>query len=356
MLVGLYPYRTRISVFVGTPSVPSVGEISPRVGGLAREHAAAREGEIATVAIERATRVDAVTSWRMWLGIASTVPSRTVVHPPHDSRRHEHGSSIARIDAAPARIAASRGAHASHPLHGVMAPPTPNALGRVPRKQPEDPAVGGYRLHAARPSPSAAGVAACYRRNVQIELWTNLPDVSTSTVRRLRREDYDRLVEQGVFDREKVELIRGVIVRMSPQGAPHAGPIELLTEILVPALLGRARVRVQLPLIGPDDSEPEPDIAVVAKADHTKEHPAAAHLVVEVARTSASYDRGTKGPLYAEMGVPEYWIVDVVNRVVEVYREPRGDRYERMEAHRKGATITLAEFPDVSVSVEAIVP
>ena len=187
-------------------------------------------------------------------------------------------------------------------------------------------------------------------------LWSSLPAVEPERIRRLRREEYDQLVEAGAFRAERLELIRGVIVRMSPQGAPHAGPIELLTEILLPALLQRARDRVQLQHIGPDDSEPEPDIAVVAKADHTKEHPAAAHLVVEVARTSASYDRGTKGPLYAEMGVPEYWIVDVVNRVVEVYREPRGDRYERMEAHRKGATITLAEFPDVSVSVEAIVP
>jgi Uma2 family endonuclease len=191
---------------------------------------------------------------------------------------------------------------------------------------------------------------------VQVEVWTNLPDVDSSRVRRLRREEYDRLVELGLFAHERVELIRGVIVRMSPQGAPHAGPIEILNELLVPALLGRARVRVQLPLIAPDDSEPEPDLAVVARADHSVEHPSAAHLVIEVARTSMEYDRGTKGPLYAAMGVPEFWIVDVSNRVIEVYREPRGDRYEHMTALRAGASISLVAFPDVALTVSSILP
>jgi len=194
-------------------------------------------------------------------------------------------------------------------------------------------------------------VVACYLLVVHAELWTNLPAVDSDRIRRLRREEYDRLVDAGVFDREHVELIRGVIIRMPPQGAPHAGPIESLTEILVLALAGRARVRVQLPLIGPDDSEPEPDIAVVPFGEPHKEHPSVAHLVIEVARTSQAYDRGTKGPLYAEMGVPEYWIVDVPNRTIEVHREPAGDRYARVETLGPGAVITLVAFPDVAVPV-----
>jgi len=213
------------------------------------------------------------------------------------------------------------------------------------------------RRHTPRPGEAGAGsTGKCYRLHVQVEVWTNLPEVDSSKVRRLKREEYDRLVELGLFEREHVELIRGVIVRMSPQGAPHAAPIEVLTELLAPALLGRARVRVQLPLIAPDDSEPEPDVAVVAKADHTKEHPSAAHLVIEVARTSAAYDRATKGPLYAAMGVPEYWVVDVTTRAIEVYRRPRGDRYEESTVLRAGASIALLAFPDVSVEVSAVVP
>jgi len=191
---------------------------------------------------------------------------------------------------------------------------------------------------------------------MQVEVWTNLPDVASSAIRRLRLEEYDQLVSLGVFDREHVELIRGVIVRMSPQGAPHAGPVQRLTELLLPRLLGRAHVRVQLPLVAGEDSEPEPDIAVVALGNYDVAHPSAASLVIEVARTSIAYDRGTKGPLYAAMGVADFWIVDVVNRVIEVHREPRGERYERVETHRAEASIALVAFPDVSVDVSAVLP
>ena len=113
---------------------------------------------------------------------------------------------------------------------------------------------------AARPLTRAADGTL---DSVQTEIWTNLPAVNNGHVRRLRRAEYECLVDAGVFEREHLELVRGVIVRMSPQGAPHSGSIEVLTPILVRALGDRARVRVQLPLIGPDDSVPEPDVAVV---------------------------------------------------------------------------------------------
>ncbi len=186
---------------------------------------------------------------------------------------------------------------------------------------------------------------------MDVEVWTNLPAVGASAVRRLRREEYDRLVDAGTFDREHVELIRGVIVRMSPQGASHAGPIQALTRLLVPALVGRADVRIQLPLIGPDDSEPEPDIAVVAPGDYFRAHPDRAHLVIEVARTSLTYDRGTKAPLYAEMGVAELWIVDVEGQAVEVHRDPRAGGYGTITTHRTPAVLPLLAFPDVTVAL-----
>ncbi len=172
----------------------------------------------------------------------------------------------------------------------------------------------------------------------------------------MRRDEYDRLVELGAFDRERLELIRGVIVRMSPQGVEHTDPIERLNELLVPRLLGRARVRIQMPLIAPDDSEPEPDVAVVPRELDRKTHPDAAHLVIEVSRSRVAYDRETKGPLYAQMGVPEYWVVDVGARVVEVYRRPEGDRYAETSIARPGDAITLLAFPDVVVLVSAILP
>ncbi len=196
----------------------------------------------------------------------------------------------------------------------------------------------------------------CYAGSMQVELWTNLPDVGPSAIRRLRRDEYDRLVELGVFDREPVELIQGVIVRMAPQGAPHAGAVQRSNEYLVPKLIGRAHVRVQLPLIAGDDSEPEPDLAVVPLGNYDLVHPAAARLVIEVARTSLAYDRDAKGPLYAKMGVPDFWVVVVVNRVIEVHRSPRGERYESVETYRSGASIATTAFPDVAVDVSTILP
>lgn len=92
-----------------------------------------------------------------------------------------------------------------------------------------------------------------------IEVFTNLSDVGPGSIRRLRREEYAKLVDLGSFRDEHVELIRGVIVRMAPQGPPHASPIERLNELLVEGLRRRARVRVQSPLNGPGDSVPEPD-------------------------------------------------------------------------------------------------
>ncbi len=191
---------------------------------------------------------------------------------------------------------------------------------------------------------------------MQVSVWTNLPAVDPSAVRRLRRVEYDRLVELGTFEREHLELIRGVIIRMTPQGPPHAGPIQRLTELLVTALAGRAHVRVQLPLLAPDESEPEPDLAVVPLGDYDLAHPDRAQLIIEVARTSQEYDRETKGPLYAAMNVPEYWLVDVVARTIEVRREPGPDGYGSVETVRRGTRIALAAFPDVAVAVSAVLP
>ena len=162
------------------------------------------------------------------------------------------------------------------------------------------------------------------------------------------------MVELGFFVDERVELIRGVIVRTSPQGPMHSSPVEKLTSLLVAALAGRAKVRCQMPLRGPGDSMPEPDVAVVALGDYRAQHPATALLVIEVSHTSRSYDRETKAPLYAEMGVPELWLVDVVRQCVEVRTEPADGLYRRVETFAVGQSVSLGAFSDVSVAVAAI--
>lgn len=179
--------------------------------------------------------------------------------------------------------------------------------------------------------------------------------VATERLRPLRRVEYDRLVELGCFgEDEKVELLEGVIVQMTPQGLEHAAAIESLTHRLVLALATRARVRVQLPFAASDISEPEPDLAVVPPGDPRLSHPEQALLLIEVADSSLSKDRRVKTRIYAAAGVPEYWVVDVAGRTIEVRTEPGVDGYRQARIARPGETIRLRAFPDVEIAVSDV--
>jgi len=175
------------------------------------------------------------------------------------------------------------------------------------------------------------------------------------SLRPLRRHEYDRLVELGAFDDERLELLAGVLVTMSPQGAEHVEVTACLMERLVLALAGRARVRPQLPLSLSDHSEPEPDLAVVQLGDYSHVHPASALLIVEVADASLRMDRDLKAELYAAAGIPEYWLVDLVGRVVHVYRAAVGRRYTEVSSHAPGATLRPTAFPDVTIAVRSLI-
>lgn len=172
--------------------------------------------------------------------------------------------------------------------------------------------------------------------------------------RPLKRVEYDRLVTLGVFEDERIELLYGVLVTMSPKTPAHTSPISQLNRLLVRALLDRATVRVQSPYYAVDESEPEPDLAVVPEKSYKAAHPERAYLVVEVAVSSAKKDRMVKGPLYARSGVDEYWLVDVTNETVEVYRDPSPEGFATMTRFGVAGTLTVAAFADVTVSVAAI--
>ena len=173
--------------------------------------------------------------------------------------------------------------------------------------------------------------------------------------RPLKRSEYDRMVELGLFGDERVELIRGVLVKAPPQHAPHASTVAKLTELLVVRLQGRFRVRIQLPLALSDDSEPEPDVAIVPLGDHDSEHPTTALLVIEVADSSLKQDRA-KAAVYASVGLGEYWIVNLDAYTVEVYSSPEGDRYAEVRTLRAGDTLRPAALPDVAIAVAEILP
>ncbi|HEX2876092.1 MAG TPA: Uma2 family endonuclease [Polyangiaceae bacterium] len=175
-------------------------------------------------------------------------------------------------------------------------------------------------------------------------------------VRPLRRVEYDKLVALGVFEGERIELIDGVLLQMSPIGPPHCETVDRLTELFVLTFVGRARVRIQGSFAAGDVSEPEPDLSLLPLGDYGAEHPQQAYLVIEVAESSLNFDRGRKARLYAECGIPEYWVVNLANHTVEVHRVPNAGQYEQVRVFAKGSRLGLVSFPDVELNVDDFVP
>lgn len=177
-----------------------------------------------------------------------------------------------------------------------------------------------------------------------------------SALRRFTRAEYDRLIALGFFQRERVELIHGVLVKMSPIGPPHRSVVDRLTRLLVPRLADRALVSIQQPFAAEDESEPEPDVSVLPLGDYSVNHPDRAFLIVEIADSSLEFDREMKGPLYAASGVEEYWLVNLVERLVEIHAEPVDGRYANVRRVKAGETIAPRAFPDVEISVAELLP
>ena len=180
-------------------------------------------------------------------------------------------------------------------------------------------------------------------------------------VERARRlftiEEYVRMAETGVLkEDERVELIEGEIVEMSPIGTPHAAFVANLNHLLVHAVGDRARVWVQGPVRVPPRSVPQPDLALLRPRSYRREAAAIADalLVIEVSDTSLRYDRTVKLRLYARAGIPEYWIVDANAEALEIYRSPSGERYaEQRHAAREERVAPLA-IPEAALLVAAI--
>ena len=155
-------------------------------------------------------------------------------------------------------------------------------------------------------------------------------EIATSPVRTKRwtRLEYERLIDLGAFaPEERLELIGGQLVVRERQGRPHATGIRLVARALRAVFGPDWNIEAQLPVALDEESEPEPDIAVVpgGPRDYIASHPSRPELVVEVALASLALDRGEKASLYARAGVADYWIANLVDNVLEVYREPVAD-------------------------------
>ena len=189
-------------------------------------------------------------------------------------------------------------------------------------------------------------------QRLQIKQWT--------------RVEYEHLVEKGVFTPgDRVELIDGLLVVAEPQSSAHYTAIELVERALARAFGEGWHTRSQAPIALDETSEPEPDVAVV-RGDlraYTAAHPDDPVLVVEVALTSLALDREHKASLYARAGRPEYWIVNLVDRVLEVYRDPvpspsapYGWDYGARETLGAGDSVRPLAAPPARVAVGDLLP
>jgi Uma2 family endonuclease len=177
---------------------------------------------------------------------------------------------------------------------------------------------------------------------------------------RMTVERYLGLVEAGVLGPDdRVELLEGVIVAMAPQNPPHAAGVARADDVIRKAIGDRAHVRPQLSLVL-RRSVPEPDLAVVPGVadDYQSSHPETALLVIEVADTSLKQDRLSKAAIYAAAGIPEYWIVNLRDEVVEVMRdpEPAQARYREVRSAARGERLELVALPGAALDASALLP
>ncbi len=191
--------------------------------------------------------------------------------------------------------------------------------------------------------------------------------VTTSpvTLKCWTRVEYDRLVHFGAFRGDPVELIDGQLVVAEPQGSYHVTAVGTADDVLRAVLPAGWIVRTQAPLALDDASAPEPDLAVVpgTRADYRDAHPERPALTIEVADSSLDFDRQHKGSLYARAGIADYWIVNLVDRTLEVYRDPGLDpsapygwRYQSVETLAPPAIVRPLAFPSAPIRVADLLP
>ena len=170
-------------------------------------------------------------------------------------------------------------------------------------------------------------------------------------------DEYYRMAEVGLLSEDdRVELIEGEIVEMSPIGSMHAGTVSRSNAFLNRKLGDAVIVSVQNPIRISDFSEPEPDLALLKprKDFYTKAHPTAEDVlvVIEVADTSLNYDRNVKLPLYARAGIPEAWLMVLPKDIIEVHSQPENGKYKKIQRLRRGKTLVSSTLPGFACKVE----
>lgn len=177
-------------------------------------------------------------------------------------------------------------------------------------------------------------------------------------------DDYHKMVDAGILRQdERTELIEGEIIKLAPIGPEHRAAMSRLTRLLIKleeSFGDHYNVLPESPIRLSNDAEPQPDVAVVygtqADYDHRHPSPSDVRLIVEVSNSSVRRDRTKKYKIYAQMGIPEYWIVNLIGDVVEVYREPSGSGFGHRTVSDRQSSISPLFAPNVSIRVVDILP
>lgn len=172
---------------------------------------------------------------------------------------------------------------------------------------------------------------------------------------------YDKMFEHGILTADdKVELLKGVIIEKMPEGAEHASATNKLTRFFYQILGNKVLIRNHNPIWLDENSEPEPDIvlALPDKKEYSEKHPKPEDisLIIEVSDSTILLARNSKQIAYAQAGIQQYIIVNLLNFTFEDYREPIEDGYESKQTYRAGQTFNLVAFPEVEINVSDFFP
>jgi len=181
------------------------------------------------------------------------------------------------------------------------------------------------------------------------------------TLRKWTVKEYQKLGEMGFFHpEERVELISGNIIKMSAKGTAHTSALGRTDRLLQNLFGNLAWVRMQDPIALDDNSEPEPDIALVRidPLDYATHHPTPSevYLIIEVADTSLTFDREIKAKAYARSGITDYWVLNVNERQLHVFREPAENGYQSELILGENGSISPLQFPTVNIAIQAMLP
>ena len=188
----------------------------------------------------------------------------------------------------------------------------------------------------------------------------------TTTRRKFSIDEYHQLVDLGFFsENDRIELIRGEIIEMSPKRTPHSVCNSLLWKQLYELVVKQAEIRVQEPIILASNSEPEPDVVIAKKKadNYLSGHPRVEDIIlaIEISDSTLQYDRETKLPLYAEAGINNYWIVNLVDNRLEVYTNPFDDIQNKFDYRHKSIIlpnehINIPTFNNITLELKTVFP